>query len=142
VEVPCQREAAERLHEFMLHIKAGLPDNVRDDLATAFRELLLNAVEWGGQLDRTRRVRVSYVRLERMIMYRIADPGPGFRFEGLDHAAISNPDPLDHDRKREEKGLRPGGFGIVLTRSMVDELIYNEKQNEVLFVKYLGDTAA
>jgi CheY-like chemotaxis protein/anti-sigma regulatory factor (Ser/Thr protein kinase) len=137
VEVPCQREAAERLYEFMLRLKAGLPEDVRDNLATAFRELLLNAVEWGGQLDCTRRVRVSYVRLERMIMYRIADPGPGFRFEGLVHAAVGNPDPVDHDRKRQEKGLRPGGFGILMTRSMVDELIYNEKQNEVLFVKYL-----
>ena len=142
VEVPCQREAAERLYEFMLRLKTSLPDSIRDDVAAAFRELLLNAVEWGGQLDRARRVRVSCVRLERMIMYRISDPGPGFRFEGLEHAAVGNPDPLDHDRRRQEKGLRPGGFGIVMTRSMVDELIYNEKQNEVLFVKYLDSPAA
>jgi hypothetical protein len=41
---------------------------------------------------------------------------------------------------REQKGLRPGGFGLLSVRAKVDELIYNEKRNEVIFVKYL-DTA-
>jgi anti-sigma regulatory factor (Ser/Thr protein kinase) len=34
-------------------------------------------------------------------------------------------------------GLRPGGFGLLMARQMVDELLYNEAQNEVVFVKYL-----
>jgi anti-sigma regulatory factor (Ser/Thr protein kinase) len=38
---------------------------------------------------------------------------------------------------REEKGLRAGGFGLLLTRAIVDELLYNEQQNEVVFIKYL-----
>ena len=38
---------------------------------------------------------------------------------------------------REEKGLRPGGFGLLMVRAKVDEPVYNEKQNEVLFMKYL-----
>ena len=37
----------------------------------------------------------------------------------------------------QEKGIRPGGFGILMARSMVDELLYNEVHNEVLFLKYL-----
>jgi serine/threonine protein kinase len=41
------------------------------------------------------------------------------------------------DRLRQ-RGLRPGGFGLLMTRAMVDELIYNEAHNEVVFVKYLG----
>ena len=43
---------------------------------------------------------------------------------------------------REQKGLRPGGFGILTVQANVDELIYNEKQNEVVFVKYLDSTRA
>ena len=31
----------------------------------------------------------------------------------------------------------PGGFGIFMTRELVDELIYNETGNEVLLIKYL-----
>jgi hypothetical protein len=38
---------------------------------------------------------------------------------------------------REERGMRPGGFGILTVRALVDELLYNEKRNEVVFVKYL-----
>ena len=34
-------------------------------------------------------------------------------------------------------GIRPGGFGLLLTRSLVDEVIYNQSGNEVLVVKYL-----
>jgi hypothetical protein len=39
--------------------------------------------------------------------------------------------------EREKLGLRPGGFGILTVRAKVDELLYNEAQNEVVFVKYL-----
>jgi anti-sigma regulatory factor (Ser/Thr protein kinase) len=83
-------------------------------------------------------VRISFLRGRRMLLYRIADPGTGFRMEDLDHAAITHPDnPTEHMAKREEKGLRPGGFGLVMVRANVDELIYNEKRNEVVFIKYL-----
>jgi CheY-like chemotaxis protein len=136
--VPCQREVADRLQTVMTRVEADLPDDVRESVGYAFRELLLNAVEWGGKLDPTRKVRIAYVRAQRMLMYRIADPGSGFRMEDLSHAAITHPDdPIEHMRIREEKGLRPGGFGLLMVRAKVDELIYNEKQNEVIFVKYL-----
>jgi CheY-like chemotaxis protein/anti-sigma regulatory factor (Ser/Thr protein kinase) len=136
--VPCTRAYADRVHGIMAQLETDLPEEVRESVGYAFRELLLNAVEWGGKLDPTRKVRIAYLRAKRMLMYRIVDPGPGFKLEGLEHAAISHPDdPVEHMRVREEKGMRPGGFGIVVVRAKVDELIYNEKQNEVVFVKYL-----
>ena len=109
-----------------------------ESVAFAFRELVMNAVEWGGQLDPNRRVRITCVRTERLLMYRIADPGPGFRFDDLEHAAIAHDDPVDHMKVREQKGLRAGGFGLLTVRAQVDELVYNEKHNEVIFIKYLS----
>jgi DNA-binding response OmpR family regulator len=136
--VPCTREAADRLHAVMAQLETDLPEELRESVGYAFRELLMNAVEWGGKLDPKRTVKISYLRAKRMLLYRIADPGPGFSMEGLDHAAISHPDnPIEHMEVRESKGLRPGGFGILMVRAKVDELIYNEAQNEVVFVKYL-----
>ena len=136
--VPCTREAADRLHGVMAQLDTSLPEDVRESVGYAFRELLMNAVEWGGKLDPKRTVKISYVRAKRMLLYRITDPGTGFSMENLDHAAISHPDnPIEHLEVRESKGLRPGGFGILMVRAKVDELIYNEKQNEVVFVKYL-----
>ena len=136
--VPCTREAADRIEDFMLRLRADLPVEVRESVGRVFHEMLMNAIEWGGRLDPNCRVRIAYLRLRRMLLYRIADPGPGFKFDELEHAAVSHPgDPLKHAEVREEKGLRPGGFGILMSHAMVDELLYNEAQNEVLFVKYL-----
>ena len=137
--VPCDLEVAMRMHDFLEHLKADLPKDVRENLAQAFRELLMNAVEWGGKLDPTRKVRISYIRAKRMVLYRIADPGEGFKIAELPHAAISFPEdqPIEHLNVREAKGMRPGGFGLLITRAQVDELIYNEAHNEVIFVKYL-----
>jgi anti-sigma regulatory factor (Ser/Thr protein kinase) len=137
--VPCEREAADRIQGFIAHLEADLPPDLREAVGFAFRELLLNAIEWGGQLDPNRKVRIAYLRARRMLLYRIADPGPGFSFEGLTHAAMGHPEggPLNHMRFRNEKGLRPGGFGILISQAKVDELLYNEAQNEVVFVKYL-----
>ena len=137
--VPCEPGAAERVHGFLMRLKTDLPDETRDLVAQAFRELLNNAIEWGGRLDPNQKVRISYLRAKRMLLYRIADPGTGFRFEGLKHAAIHNPPdrPWEHLEERDTKGMRPGGFGILMVQAMVDELLYNEAQNEVVFVKYL-----
>jgi CheY-like chemotaxis protein len=137
--VPCERANVDRIHDMMLKLKADLPIEVRENVSQAFRELLMNAMEWGGKFDPERKIRISYLRAKKMLLYRIADPGSGFNFEGLQHAAVSNApdDPIGHMKVRQEKGLRPGGLGILMTMSLVDELLYNEAQNEVVFVKYL-----
>jgi len=139
LEVPCRLEVVDHIQNFLGQLAANLNEEVRRSVGQAFRELLSNAIEWGGALDPERKVRISYLRMRRLILYRISDPGSGFRFEGLDHAAVGHsPDePLAHVAPREAKGLRPGGFGVLLARALVDELIYNEAQNEVVFVKYL-----
>jgi two-component system, OmpR family, response regulator len=136
---PCTLEMADRIQSFVMQLDAHLPEDVHEAVAHAFRELLTNAIEWGGKLDPNRKVRISCVRAKKMLLYRIADPGKGFDIDGLRHAAISNPDhdPIRHLLVREEQGLRPGGFGLQMTRSLVDELIYNEARNEVIFVKYV-----
>jgi CheY-like chemotaxis protein/anti-sigma regulatory factor (Ser/Thr protein kinase) len=136
---PCALDMADRLQSFVMHLEADLPEPVRESVAQAFRELLTNAIEWGGKLDHTRKVRISCVRAKRMRLYRISDPGQGFDIDRLQHAAISNPedDPLQHAVERQKQGLRPGGLGLIMARSLVDELIYNEARNEVLFIKYL-----
>ena len=139
--IPCTREAAERVHSFLMKLDVGLPEEKRDTIAMAFRELLLNAVEWGGKFDPNRKVRIAYIRSSRLLLYRVADPGPGFQFDQLKHAAVGQLDdsPFAHMAVRDQLGIRPGGFGIAMTRAVADELIYNEAQNEVLFIKYLTE---
>ena len=137
--VPCTRAAVEQIQIVMAHLDTDLGPKVRETIAYAFRELLLNAIEWGGRLDPSRKVRIAYLRSKRMLMYRIADPGSGFDIQNLPHAAIGRTadGPIAHMEVREEKGIRPGGFGLLMVSNSVDELLYNEKRNEVVFVKYL-----
>ena len=136
---PCTRVTAERIEGFILKLEAGLDEEMQVEVASAFRELLMNGVEWGGKLDPNRKVRIAFVRTPRMLMYRIADPGQGFSFDKLEHAAIAHSpsDVTAHMAIREQKGIRPGGFGLLMTKAAADELIYNDKQNEVIFIRYL-----
>jgi FixJ family two-component response regulator/anti-sigma regulatory factor (Ser/Thr protein kinase) len=138
--VPCTREAVDRIQSFVNQLETDLPHDVRESVGLAFRELLMNGIEWGGQLNPAQTVRVACLRTRRMLLYRVADPGTGFRLEDLSHAAGSDASTaIAHDQVREEKGLRPGGFGLVLIRAIADELVYNERRNEVVFVKYLDE---
>ena len=137
--VPCERSVVGRVQSFLMHLEVDLPHDVIEKVGYAFRELLNNAIEWGGHLDPNQKVRVSYIRTKNMLMYRLDDPGPGFKLEDLKHAAINNPhdDPMAHMQEREAKGMRPGGLGLMLSQQLVDEVIYNEKRNSVVLIKYL-----
>ena len=140
LELRCKLEIVERLLPFIRGLEQDLSEQDREDGITALREVLMNAIEHGGSCNPTKKVRLAYVRTTRAILYHVADPGPGFSFDRLPHAAISNPpdSPLGHHQVRSQLGIRPGGFGLLLTRSLVDEVIYNEAGNEVLVIKYLG----
>ncbi len=137
--VPCERSVVSRVQSFLSRLETDLPADVMEKVGYAFRELLNNAIEWGGHLDPNLKVRISYIRTRKLLMYRLDDPGPGFKLEDLKHAAVSNPvdDPMAHMTVREQKGLRPGGLGLMLTQQLVDELVYNEARNEVVLIKYL-----
>lgn len=138
VIVRCDTRTADRLVQFFQEI-VNLPDPEKNNVAMAFHELLLNAMEHGGKFDPEQYVEISYVRTRKMIMCRIKDPGEGFSLEEIKHAAINNPsyDPIRHALFREKQGLRPGGYGVLIAKHLVDELVYDEKGNEVLLVKYL-----
>jgi anti-sigma regulatory factor (Ser/Thr protein kinase) len=139
LQLRCKLEIADRLAPFLRELIADLTDEERKDVGTAFRELLMNAIEHGAGKDPRKTVRVEYVRSDKFVIYKISDPGEGFSFDHLPHAAVSNKPnaPYQHFEVRNRLGLRPGGFGILLTRNLADELIYNEKGNEVLLVKYI-----
>jgi DNA-binding response OmpR family regulator len=146
LRVPCDRAAIDPLERLMSQLKTDLPQLTRESITYAFREMLRNAIEYGGKNDPSQHVEIGYLRSPRIVMYRIKDPGEGFTIESLYKpegaiAAFLNPegDPMHHEIVREEEGMRPGGFGILIAREMVDEMIYNERHNEVILIKYLDN---
>jgi len=139
VRVNCRRVTADRMVSFANEIAAQLPHIDRIHMVLAFREVLANAMEHGAAFNPEQIVEVTAVRTKRAMVFYVRDPGSGFKRESLPHAAIANPadDPYAHVMVREEEGMRPGGFGMMLASGAVDELIYNEIGNEVLLIKYV-----
>jgi anti-sigma regulatory factor (Ser/Thr protein kinase)/ActR/RegA family two-component response regulator len=139
LKVTCQLVNADRLTRFMHEYRTDLPSEDRDLLITAFREMLLNAMEHGAGFDHEKVIEVTAARTQRAIVFHFKDPGNGFDRTDLAHAArSSHPDELiKSSDARLESGVRPGGFGMLIVRQIVDELVYNERGNEVLLVKHL-----
>ncbi len=128
---------AERLVNFMDELHRQLFDEPEmDQLLMAFREILLNAIEHGAGSDASKELRVDAVRTTRGLTFYCRDPGPGFAQDTLAHAAAAD-DAFSHLKRRKDAGLRPGGYGMLLTRRLVDEVIYSHAGNEVLLVKHL-----
>jgi len=138
LRVSCHLLTAERLIRFMTEHERALPE--RDLLMTAFREMLINAMEHGAGFDSEKVVEVTAARTERAIVYHFRDPGPGFNRADLAHAIQSTEADqiLAGLERREAMGLRAGGFGMLMARNIVDELVYNERGNEVLLIKHLA----
>jgi anti-sigma regulatory factor (Ser/Thr protein kinase) len=138
LRVRCSLVTAERLVQYGHQLKVDVPDLSKNHIMLAFRELLLNAMEHGGRFNSLLKVDVGYLRTERLILYYIRDPGPGFNsIEAFSESKKNAEDPLASVAARIEKGLRPGGFGIHLANEMLDYLIYNEYGNEVVLIKNL-----
>jgi anti-sigma regulatory factor (Ser/Thr protein kinase)/CheY-like chemotaxis protein len=139
VLVNCRLLSAERLVNFLTELRSDVPEKPLDDFMFAFREVLLNAMEHGGGFDPDQVVDVTAVRTERTMVFYLRDPGPGFDFSALPHAAVTRPDdPLAVAEAREGSGLRPGGFGLLIARQVVDEMIHSERGNEVILIKHLA----
>ena len=139
LSVRCDVSAANRLQQFVRAF-LNLPEVDEDKVAIASREMLLNAMEHGGKFDPQRRIEIAYLRARLVVLIRIKDPGEGFSLEKNLDTAANNPldDPLRHQKHREAQGIRPGGYGILLAKNLVDELFYGEKWNDVLLIKYIN----
>jgi anti-sigma regulatory factor (Ser/Thr protein kinase) len=139
LRVSCHLVTADRLVRFMTELQPSIDGGERDLLITAFREMLLNAMEHGAGFDPDQVIEVTAARTGRAIVYHIRDPGRGFSRSTLDHTTpTSDPDAvIATAMRRAEMGLRPGGFGMLIVRQVVDEVVYNEAGNEVLLIKYL-----
>jgi len=136
LRVSCRRVNAERLTHFMNELAGDVPEAERYRLITAFREVLLNAMEHGAGFDPRKVVEVAAVRTKRTIVYYFKDPGPGFDVNAPRMVARDD-DPISHLQDREAQGRRAGGFGLLLTGKLVDEVHFNERGNEVILVKHL-----
>jgi anti-sigma regulatory factor (Ser/Thr protein kinase) len=75
------------------------------------------------------------------VKFVITDQGEGFDPNHIPHAA-SEENPAEHMLIREKLGLRDGGFGILISKGMVDDFKYNTSGNQVTMIKYFAGRPA
>lgn len=92
----------------------------------AFEEAFLNAVKHGNRMDATKKVTVDYSVDQEKVEIRVRDEG-----EGFDPGRI--PDP-----RIGENLYRPEGRGLLLIRSYMHVVEYNERGNSLRMVRYKG----
>jgi CheY-like chemotaxis protein/anti-sigma regulatory factor (Ser/Thr protein kinase) len=119
-----------------LFVLTDLPDGEIDHVRQAVLEMIENAREWGNKARPDLLVTVTYEVTDTELKFVISDQGSGFDPTKLKHAARDD-DPLSHMDVREKLGLRYGGFGMMLTRGIMDSVTYNERGNQVTLVKQL-----
>ncbi|MFO0846551.1 MAG: ATP-binding protein [Gemmataceae bacterium] len=108
--------------ESLLHARQ-VTDKEIFSVRLALEEALINAIKHGNQMDRDKKVRISYRFLHDRLEIQITDEGTGF-------------DPNDvPDPTAVENLERPCGRGLMLMRHYMSEVNYNDRGNSVVMAK-------
>lgn len=91
----------------------------------ALEEALVNAIKHGNRMDPTKQVFIACQFANNEVSITIEDQGEGFQIEEV-------PDPTDDDNLD-----KPGGRGIMLIRSFMTTVEYNDRGNRLSLVKRL-----
>ena len=90
----------------------------------ALEEAFINAVNHGNRMDPEKEIKIEYSVSEGKVEISMTDEGRGF-----DPDAV--PDP-----RYGENLYKAGGRGLLLIRSYMDEVEFNERGNRVRMVRY------
>lgn len=136
VELNSETTFLQEVNDFLtsLFLSTPLTETQVMHLRQAIMEMGQNAIEWGNKHRVEELIRILYRIFRDRVEISIRDQGSGFDRTNLPHVARPE-DPVGHLDVREKLGLREGGFGMLISRGMVDELQYNDPGNEVTLIK-------
>lgn len=136
IELNSELPFLQEVNDFLLNLKLSRPLTGEQlfGLRQALMEMGQNAIEWGNQHRSEALVTITYRIHAEHVEIVVRDQGQGFNPHEIAHAA-SEEDPISHMDVREKLGLREGGFGLMISRGLVDELRHNEVGNEVTLIK-------
>ncbi len=132
VDLPSERGASRLVTDELLE-QLGIHGWPSDDIFAihlAAEEALVNAVVHGNRLDPAKRVHVECHVSPQVVRLEITDEG-----EGFDPASVP-------DCTLEERLESPSGRGVMLMRSFMTRIEYNERGNSVLLEKRRGEPPA
>ena len=92
----------------------------------SLEEAMVNAIKHGNRMEPDKQVYIACELTDDEVTVVIEDQGEGFKLEEV-------PDPTDDDNLE-----KPGGRGIMLIRSFMNGVEYNDKGNRLTMRKKLG----
>jgi serine/threonine-protein kinase RsbW len=105
----------------------GFPPRDVFGVRLALEEALVNAIKHGNRMDPDKSVQIDWTLSEAGVRIVIEDEGEGFQVADV-------PDPTD-----DENLDKPGGRGIMLMRSFMSVVEYNESGNRLILEKRRDD---
>ena len=137
LQMQSDRRSREQLNDLLSELIVQTPLTAEEihQIRYAALEMIENAAEWGNRRQKDLLVTIEYEVNDDCVKFVITDQGPGFNPRDVPHAAQDD-DPVAHMEIRDKLGLRHGGFGILISRGMVDEFSYNPAGNQVTLIKY------
>ena len=115
------KELEDRIVEETSHY--GYDEEIIFAVRLSLEEALTNAIRHGNLGDTTKKIQVRYRVDSEAVEVFIGDEGKGFDPKNV-------PDPTFPDRLE-----CPSGRGIMLMRAYMNEVVYNDRGNEVRLVK-------
>ena len=125
VNIPSETSQGREIQERIIGLleSRSYPDRDLVGVRLALEEALVNAIKHGNGMDPSKQVRVDCTFDEDRVTIVIEDEGPGFDVGSV-------PDPTS-----EENLDKPGGRGIMLMRSFMSRVEYNDSGNRLLLEK-------
>jgi serine/threonine-protein kinase RsbW len=125
VELPSERGASRLIMEELLEQLGQHGWSPSDIFAIhlAAEEAIVNAILHGNKFDAAKHVRVSCLVSQEVARIEVTDEGSGF-----DPAAVP-------DCRLEERLDAPNGRGVMLMRTFMTRIEYNDRGNRVLMEK-------
>jgi serine/threonine-protein kinase RsbW len=125
VVIPSDTAEARRIQEDVEQLLQARKASEQEifSVRLALEEALVNAIKHGNEMDRSKRVFVSYRLHGDRLEVRITDEGRGF-----DPSDVPDPTAIENLE-------RPCGRGLMLMRHYMTEVNYNESGNSVSMAK-------
>ena len=126
ITIPSDTSAGHDVQERIVSMLEEREYSMRDVFAVrlALEEALVNAIKHGNQLDPDKSVRIHCDVEQDRVYIEIEDQGPGYRPEEV-------PDPT-----LDENIERASGRGLMLIKSFMNRVEFNEKGNCIRLEKF------
>jgi len=125
VVIPSDTAEARRIQEDVERLLQARKASEQEvfSVRLALEEALVNAIKHGNEMDRSKKVYVSYRLCGDRLEVRITDEGKGF-----DPSDVPDPTAIENLE-------RPCGRGLMLMRHYMTEVEYNQSGNSVSMAK-------